>query len=270
MPQTTPTTSPLELATAKLFADFIRQLQPQMHNGSVTLVQLIETAKKMAHDGEHLSQIYHDICKHNTTKQHPIPQEEMFRHRRVFHFRRLVIHYFMLISDGKQEVDHPISRHWLLQWYDVLEIALGKDYFADPHQKCTDLVNELKHHAEFTYHDFLVHPNAMFEYAILMTRLAVFIEVNPQKRIEWLVKAMASNPNTHAVNGLRVHTNDSPPPTFQQIKGLVIGVFSHVFHYIQAHHWEADIQKQMGEMKYTPTTLFTHLLVHIESLAKDV
>lgn len=260
--------SPIELATAKLFAEFIRLLQPQMQNGNVNLLQLIDTAKKMAHDGDRLAQIYHDVCKSHSEKK-TAPQEDFFRHRRVFHFRRLVIHYFMLISDSKQEVDHPISRHWLLQWYDVLEIALGKDFFTHPHEFCAELVTELRQNPEFTYNDFLTHPKAMFEYAILMTRLAVFIEVNPQKRIEWLVKAMASNPNTHAVNGLRVHTNDLPPPTFRQIKSLVLGVFGHIFHYIQNHHWEDEIQARVGAMKFPPSVLFDHLLVHIESLAKD-
>jgi hypothetical protein len=260
--------SPIELATAKLFADLIRRLQPQMQNGQISLIKLIETAKAMSRDGERLTQLYQDLCKHQSTKAAP-PKEDIFRHRRTFHFRRLVVHYFMQVSDSKQQIDHPISRHWLLQWYDVLEIALGQDYFTHPHEASTNLVNELKQHPEFAYNDFLTHPRAMFEYAVLMTRLAVFIEVNPKKRIEWLVNAMASNPNTHVVNGLPVHSNDSPPPTFSQIKALMIGVFSHIFQYIQQHRWEDSIQTRLGVLKHPPKTLFNHLLVHIQALAQD-
>lgn len=248
-----------------MFADLIRRLQPEIQNGHVSLIKLIEAAKTMSRDGERLAQLYQDICKH----QSPVPKEDIFRHRRTFHFRRLVVHYFMLIGDKKQQIDHPISRHSLLQWYDVLEIALGRDYFAQPHQICADIVNELKQHPNFAYQDFLQHPRAMMEYAILMTRLAVFIEVNPKKRIEWLVNAMASNPSTHMINGLPVHIKESAPPTFSQIKALIIGVFSYIFQYIQQHHLEDDIQARLGVLKLPPKTLFNHLLVHIESLVQD-
>ena len=262
-------TSPIELATAKLFAAFIRQLQPQMKNGNIHVMKLIEAAKALSRDEEKLASLYQDICKHYNTKK-TLPQEELFRHRRVFHFRRLVIHYFMAISDGKQEVDHPISRHWLLQWYSVLEIALGKDFFIRPHELCTELVNDLKQNPEFAYNDFLIHPKAMLEYAVLMTRLAVFIETSPKKRIEWLVKAMASNPNTHAVNGMRVHTDDTPPPAFRQIKELVLGVFAHILRYIEKNNLEAEIQSRIAATKYPPTEMFDRLLIDIESLAHDV
>jgi hypothetical protein len=150
----------------------------------------------------------------------------------------------------------------------VLEIALGKDYFAQPHQACTDLMNEIKLTPNFTYNDFLVHPKAMFEYAVLMTRLATFIEYNPQKRIEWLVKAMASNPNTHVVNGVRMHVSDASPPNFYQIKSLVLGVFDHIFRYVHEHQWEEEIQTRLGPLKYPPSKLFSHVLLHIESLTQ--
>lgn len=261
---------PLQLAAERMFVELFKRVKATSQDGGNTIqfINALRAAKGLTQDEQFMMSLMKDLCERCD------PCEILNEHglNGMDHFHRLTMHYLALISDH-QKFENPICNHWLLHGLDMLEVALGKLAFEEAQTHCTQLIESLKQDPSFHYGVFLTHPQAMIEYAALITQLAHFIETDPMHRIRWFVNAMESTPNTHVVNGLAVHVeNSSVPPNEAQVGQLVTAIFEHTCHYIKNNDIDAQVSQRIPHIKHKPSVILEnlhHFLVQMKQVQEQ-
>jgi hypothetical protein len=247
---------PVQQHAEKLFIEYIRRLQPLVHDHRVTLLDVIRTARELAQDAQLLTKIAADEgCVHTAELGQVLDI-------RTQHFKRFVLHHLFKTTEPEfARQQHEALRQWLLHLIEVIEIAVGQFRFQEAQQFCETLIQSQKAEGTFTFHHFLADESVMQHYVLLFFQLAIFLEAKPKHRIAWLLHSMESNPTSRVEYGMEIHINKAiEAPTEAQIAQLLIIIFKHLLDYVNHHEMSEALLHKFPQLAIEPLALLKQLI----------
>lgn len=230
----------LSFQAERLFLSLFTRMKAQVDDQQkISLPAAIKLAKELTRDVTVLNQIKSKSCNQCISTLHLSVEKES-------DFQRIFAHYLSNACHQRNR-QSPINSVWVLHFIEKIKISLGSDRFDLAEMRSQAVIEEMKATQQFSYTAFFVHPQAISEYVLILLELANFLSTN-EKRLEWLINGMLSNPNAQTKNGLMVvQANTSePPPTYVQVTCMLETLFRDLSSLIAEHRLDQYIAPQLA------------------------
>ena len=229
-----------------LFSKLKRQVDEQQ---KINLTSALKIAKEVTRDLSVLSQIKSKSCHLCISTLHLAVEKES-------DFQRIFAHYLSQACHHRNK-QSQVNSVWVLHFIEKIKISLGSDRFELAEMRSQAIIEDMKQSEQFSYSAFFVNPKAIAEYVLILLELAGFLSAN-DKRLEWLINGMLSNPNAQTKSGLIMiqATHNEPPPTYSQITCMLDTLFKDIASLVAEHQLTPLLEAQLA----THTTKVTQVL----------
>jgi hypothetical protein len=229
----------LSFQAERLFLSLFSRLKTQVdEQQKISLSSAIKLAKELTRDVSVLNQIKSKSCNQCISTLHLSIEKES-------DFQRVFAHYLSHACHERNR-QSPLNSVWIMHFVEKMKISLGTDRFELAEARCQAIIEEMKEQQRFSYTALFVHPKVVAEYVSVLLDLASFLSAN-EKRLEWLINGMLSNPNAQTKNGLilvQASVNE-PAPTYVQVSCLLDTLFRNLSVLVATYQLEQFIAPQL-------------------------
>jgi hypothetical protein len=253
--------SSVQKTAEQVLVCLFNRLKLLVDDNKLSFSEAIKVGKELVTDSTFIETLIDHECANCLASQDIIDM-------RLKPFHRMVMHTITFVANDRRN-EGQIDQHILLQFINVLEVALGKCRFDEAEQACNVIIEKMRAEKGVNYKVFFESQIAILEYVVLMTSLGEFLDEYPMRRIDWLLDSMASVSNVSSYRGLPAYSHNRVLPISREdLKHLLLSICRHAKKTIQKNNLNAVIAQRLTLLKLSPEDLFTKLITAIESCKK--
>ena len=253
--------SSIQKNAEQVLVALFNRMKPLVEDNKLSLTDAIRIGKEVVADIPLMTSLIDYGCTSCLATQDIVDM-------RLNPFHRMVMQMISAVLN-KEKNEKTIDKKVLLQFINVLEVALGKCRFDEAELVCNNIIEKMRVEKGINYKLFFENKEVILEYLILMTNLGEFLNSCPKRRIDWLFNSMSSVSSVSTRQGIPTYSNDTILfISKEDLRYLLLLIFKQVI--VMMNKYKLDDSelktKRLALLNNASEELLTKLIKSIELL----